>query len=292
MVKNTGSLTPLLAAAFVALTESAAAASGYVLVELGGLGGGFASAFAVNAGGRAVGVSYTVLGNQQIRASSWTRSDGMVELGTLGGDDSFATAVNDSDQVVGYSSVRPREDATHAFLWTEAGGMIDLGTLGGGFSQANAVNASGQVVGHSSLHGSTEVHPFSWTQAGGMIDLGTLGGSGSHASALNDAGQVVGTSILPGGSASHAFSWTGVGRDDRPGGTERRPEHRLCGEPLGPHRRSQLHRLDRSARRAVAATTLRGVEKAPALADGCDGPSDGEGRGEARSGARAIAARA
>src|SRR5207247_1304568 len=70
------------------------------MVDLGTLGG-FSMLSAVNAGGQAVGVSNTPVGQH---AFSWTPAGGMIDLGTLAGTGfSLANAVGSTGQVVGHS---------------------------------------------------------------------------------------------------------------------------------------------------------------------------------------------
>ena len=186
------------------LNASPANASTFQAIDLGTLGGTFASANAVNASGQAAGFSL-IAGDAEEHDFFWTQAGGMIDLGAPVGQD--LVALSDSGQVVG-TMYNPGQ---HAFSWTQAGGLIDLGTLGGTRSAARAVNASGQVVGFSTTTGDTGSRAFLWTQAGGMIDLGTLGGAGSSAVAVNASGQVVGVSALAASGGEHAFSWTQAG---------------------------------------------------------------------------------
>lgn len=215
MIRNGTRL--LLAGCSAALLACAAASPAHPAVQsvaptdLGTLGGSYSFAYAVNATGQTVGVSYTA-GDTYIHAFSWTEGDGMVDLGTLGGNYSEADGINNDGMVVGKSYLAG-DSTRHAFLWTQADGMVDLGTLGGTYSEALAVNSSGQVVGYSGTPGDLETHAFSWTEAGGMVDLGTLGGSGSAMSCclshtVSDAGHVVGQSSTAGNAQGHAFLWT------------------------------------------------------------------------------------
>src|SRR5438128_10063164 len=89
----------LLAVLVAALGASApAATSGFVIVDLGTLGGSNSSAVAVNTSGQVVGQS-GIAGDAASHAFSWTAATGMVDLGTLGGRYSSAVAVNASGQV-------------------------------------------------------------------------------------------------------------------------------------------------------------------------------------------------
>jgi len=170
------------------------------LQDLGTLGGAYAEAHAINAGGQVIGYSHTP---QQIpHAFVWLNGT-MQDLGTLGGPESYALAINDRGQIVGYSSTA--SGTTHAFLW-DNGTMQDLGTLGGSSSRAEAINPLGQAVGFSYTP-SGAIHAVLW-ENGTMRDLGTLGGDISYARAINAHGQVAGVSATATGE-THAFLWDG-----------------------------------------------------------------------------------
>ena len=203
------------------------------LVNLGTLGGSYASATAVNNSGQVVGQSM-LADNVAGRAFLWTVPRGMIDLGSLPGGagtpppdrgplNSGANAINDNGQVVGWTEAvvfDPRVGLTYearAFLWTETTGMQDLGTLGGGGSFAIAVNQRGQVIGYSSTPASTffdpVTHAFLWTPGGTMRDLGTLGGKSSTPAGLNNNGHVVGWSTVSVATTApeRAFLWTESG---------------------------------------------------------------------------------
>lgn len=240
------SVVPRIVAVVAALAASAAdtqAATPYVAMDLGTLGGTGSSTYALNNEGQVVGSS-RISGDAEERAFSWTQMGGMVDLGTLGGHGSFAVDVNDAGLVVGVSAVA-NSDEWHAFAWTEAQGMVDLGspgvnsyatsvnssgqivggaggravlwepsgetvqlgTLGGYWSYPVALSDSGKVVGKSAT-ASGEEHAFFWTKQGGMVDLGTLGGKVSEPAAVSESGQVVGWSSTAVAAEEHAFSWT------------------------------------------------------------------------------------
>ena len=168
---------------------------GTALVDIGTLGGTYASAADINAAGVIVGSS-TLAGDLNQRAFVYSGGT-MTALGTLGGDYSIGNAINDSGQVTGHSG---RSDGVrHAFLYS-GGTMTDLGSLGGD-SIGWGVSPSGQVVGW--YHKGGARHAFLHNGVT-MIDLGTLGGEESEALAINAWGDVVGNSF-PSGGSQHGF---------------------------------------------------------------------------------------
>jgi probable HAF family extracellular repeat protein len=182
-----------------------------VMTDLGTLGGSGSLAWAINAAGVVVGVSY-MPNNLDQHAFLW-RHGTMTDLGTLpGGWASQAYGINARGQVVG-SSTGDAALHGHAVLW-EGGAVIDLGVLPNAESSAaTAIGASGDIVGWSG-EGSTApgTHAFLWRR-GVMTDLGTLpGGDVSIATGINAAGEIVGFSTAaesgPLGLVFHAVKWT------------------------------------------------------------------------------------
>lgn len=180
------------------LAAGVAKADGYVLTDLGSLGGPNSTPTDINLKGQVVGESDTADGT--IHAFLYD-SAGLRDLGSLGGN-STAIAINAKGQVIENSNSR-------AFLY-DANGLHDLGGLGGSGSSAVAINARGQIIGNSNSH----AFLYDGTH---LRDLGSLGGSNSTASAINDRGQVVGTADFvdsAGNSTPHAFLYDGAGLHD------------------------------------------------------------------------------
>jgi probable HAF family extracellular repeat protein len=167
--------------------------------DIGGFGGNFSIAVAINESGQIVGSS-NFPGNGAGHAFRYSNGS-MQDLGTLGGTSSSASDINASGQVVGSSNL-PGNAATHAFLYT-AGRMIDLGSLGRPFSGAIAINASGWVVGSAGIYG--EYIPAFVYDGTTMFDLNnSLDASGagwtvSNATDINDAGWIAATGEFNGG---------------------------------------------------------------------------------------------
>jgi probable HAF family extracellular repeat protein len=179
--------------------------AGWVIRDLGTLGGKASYAYAINDRGQVVGESETASG--VMHAFLW-QSGEMTDLGALGGSWSYAYAINGRGQVVGESDTAPGAGYGHAFLW-QKGKMTDLGTLGGdGWTRARAINDRGQVVGESET-ASGVMHAFLW-QDGKMTDVGSPRGwsddTESSATAINGKGQIVGWGD-GGGLEIRAFLW-------------------------------------------------------------------------------------
>ncbi|MCY2952998.1 MAG: hypothetical protein NTU53_13635 [Planctomycetota bacterium] len=174
---------------------------GYIMTDLGTLGGGNSSANAINSKGQIVGTwePYQYYGP----ARSFLYSDGiMSDLGQW-----CAYDINDSGQIVGEGQF-----PFHACLYSD-GTMIDLGSVCGDWSRATGINNRGQVVGYSGTTESSGWHGHAFLYSGGvMTDLGTLGGGGpfvdSYATDINDSGQVVGWSQTANKSELRAFLYS------------------------------------------------------------------------------------
>ena len=159
--------------------------AGWVIRDLGTLGGRDSDAVAVNERGQIVGSSTTAAG--ETRAFVW-QNGRMVGLPTLGGGRSAAVAVNAKGQAVGFSTTA--SGVERAVMWSR-GRVVDLGTPGGKSSFAVAINGSGEIVGHRRGKG-VRFYAFVW-QNGRMTTLDSLPGAVfCAAAAINEGGQVVG----------------------------------------------------------------------------------------------------
>jgi probable HAF family extracellular repeat protein len=165
-----------------------------------GIGG---VAYALNAGGDAVGETWTAAGPKH---AAVFRNGQVIDLGTLGGANSVARDINDSGVVVGESTTA--DGTTRGFRWEDKNGngasdpgeMEDLGTLGGDNSFAKGINNAGDIVGYSDFDSSGPLHSFV-LRGGEMHDLDALipAGSGwqiNKVFGVNDAGQLVGSGFL------------------------------------------------------------------------------------------------
>jgi len=155
------------------------------MIDLGTLGGGNSTAYAINESGQVVGWANVVGGS--IHGFLW-QSGAMTDLGTLGGNYSRAADINQVGQIVGRSktSAGPR----HAFLW-ESGTMSDLG---GSDTDAVAINSAGVAVGWMQVGG---IYYAALFRNGTITDLNTLIPPGSgwfleEATDINDLGWIAG----------------------------------------------------------------------------------------------------
>jgi probable HAF family extracellular repeat protein len=167
------------------------------------LGGRYAAANSVNAGGDAAGSAQTSSG---VRHAVRWRGTRPRDLGLLAqGDYSSARDINERGDVVGEANL-VRNGKPQAFLW-HAGKMEQLpGLPGGSFCSAQALNDRGAIAGSCDLPYGTG-HGVIWRK-GSVEDLGTLGNEDAPSTALdiNDQGEVVGTSETDEGKLV-AFLW-------------------------------------------------------------------------------------
>jgi probable HAF family extracellular repeat protein len=175
---------------------------GYIVLDLGTLGGSFSYAYALNRLGDVVGYSQTGGTGYNYHAFLYTNGQ-MIDLGTLGGTYSIATGINDLGQVVGYSTAA--DGTYHAFLYA-SGTMTDLGNFGGIYAIPMGINNAGQIVGYK-IDADYSYHAFIDTN-GTLTDLGTLGGTYTIPYAINDWGEATGYASVAGYNY-HAFRYSG-----------------------------------------------------------------------------------
>ena len=175
------------------------------MIDLGGLGGTYGTAFWLNNRGQVVGIS-NLVGDKAYHGFSW-EGGVMTDVGTLGGAVSQAYCVNEKGKVVGFSLLSDNQTA-HAFLWHNNGAMTDLGVAPGyAESVGFGINASGQVVGVVATGPpgpTTTVSAALWENDGSAVDLNLLLESPSNihlaqAYAINDGGDILVFASLPNG---------------------------------------------------------------------------------------------
>jgi len=186
---------------------SARAQSGYSIIDLGDLGGGFSRARAINGFGQIVGES--LLPGEAVleRGVSW-QGGRVTDLGTFGGSESAAFGINNGGVICGWA--QNSAGASLAALWN-GGSIIALPTLGGAAGVAYGINDDGITVGVSSLT-LGGYHAAFWSEAG-VRDLGTLGGAYSIAYDVNNGGRTVGTASNS-SQQDRAVLWDGLSSVD------------------------------------------------------------------------------
>ena len=190
------------------------------MLDLGSLGGTFASVNDLNNRGQVVGPMY-LPGDEFYHPYLWSNGT-LTDLGTFGGSTGLANGVNDAGEVVGVADF-PGDVLHDAFLWKN-GVMTDLGNLGK-TSNAHSINSKGQVVGASKVSFETgEIRAFLWENGGPMVDLNNLVPADStlhlvFADQINDRGEIAGTGLPPGvpyediQTRGHAFLLIPVGEE-------------------------------------------------------------------------------
>lgn len=170
--------------------------TGKGLTDLGApTAGDGAYAFAINAGGQAVGELDTAgASTAALFANGTATSLGALVPGAI----SSAYGINNLGQVVGSSYLVPNDvqSPTHAFLYSN-GVMSDLGVLAGATgTEANALNDHGLIVGDASFaDGSSRA--VAWVN-GHIVDLSGLGGAGwalTYAGSVNQLNQIGGSGL-------------------------------------------------------------------------------------------------
>lgn len=215
---------------FFSFLAAAAANPIYTIADLGGLGGGPSTGYAINGSGTVVGWAQNTSGSQQAFLST---PNGLQAL-ALGSSESYAYGINNSGTVVGTTYVNGQAYGT---IWSPSGttnlgagsyamAINNAGEVAGGngqafvlangdlqnlatspdiiWSAAYGINDSGTIVGDGQLTNGS-FRGIIWSPDGSMVLLGTLGGSSSQATAVNDSGEVVGFASLSSGY-QHAFS--------------------------------------------------------------------------------------
>jgi probable HAF family extracellular repeat protein len=195
-----------LASALLAVSGPLLAATIYVAVPLGNLGGVSVYGTSINASGQIVGFADTDAAGAIHRHAFWHNGATIVNLGTLpGGTQSFAQGINDSGIVAGFSNAAGVPQL-HAALFAN-GAWSDLGpAVGGTISNIDGINNNGDIVGATNRSG--VLRAYLRTADGTFTDLGTLGGTMSQAFAVNATGSVAGSAHVA-SQDDHAFRYDG-----------------------------------------------------------------------------------
>lgn len=222
----------------------AALYSGGVVTGLGGFGGSFGFARALNDAGQVIGTASTASGEfhsflysggslvdlgasanaqginargdvvgQLSIAGGYTgflyRGGSVTRLGNLGtGDVATAWDINDHGKIVGESVLSPElHSPFHPFLYKH-GRLIDLGTLAGRENNAaRVINNAGRIAGYSEA-ADGGLHVFVY-ENGTMTDLGSFGGLNLDVSDINERGAFVGSASTSEGPGVGYISFGG-----------------------------------------------------------------------------------
>src|SRR5262249_39831402 len=130
-----------LGAALPAQSDNIPAAAGYVITDLGSLGGGQTAPVAMNARGDVAGYSTTTTG--QVHAFLLPANGPMQDLGPMGGAASFATGLNNSGDVVGYATTAAGETQPFVLI---GGQGVDVGPASTVGHKAVGINDLRQVL--------------------------------------------------------------------------------------------------------------------------------------------------
>lgn len=179
-------------------------------VDIGDLGGGFARANDVSAGGNViVGTSTDEEGRRRAFRATFQQSlDGNLKnLGTLGGQNSEGLFVSaDGQVVVGKSQVAGGD--WHLFYWTQNLGMLDLGSLGGADIFPLDISDDGSVIVGDAQTGQGDVVPFLAKKAVEAKRIQGIGNVlGSAEVVTGDGRFVLGQAQLLGISARQTFRY-------------------------------------------------------------------------------------
>ena len=175
------------------------------MVDVGGLGGKFATASWMNNRGQIAGTS-DLVGDQTAHPFFWQKGSHARDIGTLGGNNGSAAWINDAGNVVGEADLAGN-GAHHAFLWKN-GVMQDLQPAGSAAcSNAFSINSSDQVAGNSTDCHGRGLGATLWDR-GSIVDLNSFVPPGSgiflrECVFINDQGEIAVVGSLNGND--HAF---------------------------------------------------------------------------------------
>ncbi len=176
---------------------------GYVITELGSLGGRTSRAAAINNHGQIVGYAT----NLREKGGAFLWEDGVMrELdGLPSGVRSGANAISEAAHVAGWIDT---PDDTRPFLWHDGKVTVIEIWQDPVRGEAYGVNTRGQVVGYTEDEDGPD-RAFVW-EKGQLKELETLpGGFSTQALAINDSSQIVGRVYLSDLRSWHGVLWEG-----------------------------------------------------------------------------------
>ena len=197
------------------VSRQEARAQGYVLVDLGTLGGSYSFASGINDQGQVVG-SANLPGDTVSHPVWWDANQVLHDLGLPSGwSGGGVSGINNLGHMVGYFSGNwDGSGLSHAFYWDSNRGLVDLGSAGWQYSIAFGINDSDQIIGsfgNQTPSYSTLAFLHNGVSSLASSDsLGLLSGwAGSYGAAINNAGLVAGSGLDSNGQ-QYAFFWDSV----------------------------------------------------------------------------------
>lgn len=175
-----------------------------VMSELGGIGGAYTDASALDDGGDIVGIAAIPgEGDVDVHAVEWEAGCmNPTDLTALnGGHYSWTRDINSRGEIVG-GDVFASVNQWRAVVWRN-NVLVELDDHGAPDSEASAINEAGTIAGYIESVGSY-IHPVVWRDDQ-MTDIGTLGGDYGEALGLDARGDVVGQATTAGNRIEDAF---------------------------------------------------------------------------------------
>ena len=173
----------------------------WTVQDLGGLGGTWGSAFAINESGTIAGYSADAAGTS--RPFRWTQTGGMVALSApSGAAEGQARGINEQGTIVGF--YHPTATEQQAIAWPASGAAVELPLCSGGTTAtAYAINDADVVVGTCTRPGKRgtggtfaarwlpdPARPNAWLTPDLLVN--PICGIGDRAQGINNAGEIVG----------------------------------------------------------------------------------------------------
>ena len=179
---------------------------GHAVRDLGSLGGGSATAAAVNDFGQVAGSATLTPGATLTHAYRWSAQTGMVDLTGPRRGESTGNDINNKGEVTGGVVFEPAQDTNRrAFIWRPQTGLADIGTIDTS-AYGQLINDAGTVAG---MTGGNSLNVFRWTRQDGLQALTRFYSDFNTVSDMNASGHVVGTAAGENPSQPpHAFLWT------------------------------------------------------------------------------------
>nr|WP_315396825.1 hypothetical protein [uncultured Duganella sp.] len=173
--------------------------------DIGSLGGGDATVYALNNKGVVVGNSSTGEVRNRVLGFVWSAAAGMRAL--PGESPTTANDINDHNVIVGVTEPPPQSGlSARAVRWNPDGGVTLLGPPPFSLSEASAVNHRGYATGYADLPDT--ISATVWDPAGNQTDLGSLDRQLGFGEFINERNEVAGVVDGPGEAQRRGFFWS------------------------------------------------------------------------------------